>query len=92
MAIETGQMIERLEEIKRRFDEISRLLETKEIIKDKEKLIALSKERGELKEPGVFPPEIPARDPAFWDRVSADLAARGVRISREDSRGGGSSS
>jgi peptide chain release factor 1 len=42
-------MVERLEEIKRRFDEITRLLESKETMKNKEKLIALSKERSELK-------------------------------------------
>lgn len=50
MAIETDQMIERLEGIKKRFDEISKLLETNEIMKNKQKLIALSKERGELKD------------------------------------------
>jgi peptide chain release factor 1 len=43
-------MIERLEGIKKRYDEITRLLEREETMKDKEKLIALSKERGELRD------------------------------------------
>jgi peptide chain release factor 1 len=43
-------MIERLEEIKKRYDEITKLLESKEIMNDKEQLIALSKERSEIKD------------------------------------------
>lgn len=43
-------MIDRLEEIKKRYDEITKLLESKDIMKDKEKLIALSKERSEIKD------------------------------------------
>ena len=43
-------MIEKLEEIKKRFDEITKLLESEEVMKDKEKLISLSKERSELKD------------------------------------------
>lgn len=50
MASQTSDMIQRLEEIKKRFEEITRLLEDRDITKDKERLIALSKERGELKE------------------------------------------
>ncbi len=42
-------MIEKLEEIKKRFDEITKLLESEEVMKDKEKLISLSKERSEFK-------------------------------------------
>lgn len=43
-------MIEKLEEIKKRFDEITKLLESEEVMKDKEKLISLSKERSEFKD------------------------------------------
>ncbi|MBA7601687.1 Peptide chain release factor 1 [subsurface metagenome] len=43
------KMIEKLEEIKKRFDEITKLLESEEVMKDKEKLISLSKERSEFK-------------------------------------------
>jgi len=42
-------MIEKLEVIKKRFDEIAKLLESEDVMKDKKKLIALSKERSELK-------------------------------------------
>lgn len=44
------KMIEKLEEIKKRFDEITKLLESEEVMKDKEKLISLSKERSEFKD------------------------------------------
>lgn len=43
------KMIEKLEEIKKRFDEITKLLESEEVMKDKVKLISLSKERSEFK-------------------------------------------
>jgi peptide chain release factor 1 len=42
-------MIEKLEEIKKRFDDIMKLLESEDVMKDKKKLIALSKERSEFK-------------------------------------------
>lgn len=44
------KMIEKLEQIKKRFDEITKLLESEEVMKDKEKLISLSKERSEFKD------------------------------------------
>jgi len=43
-------MFEKLEEIKKRFEEITNLLESEEVISDREKIISLSKERGELKD------------------------------------------
>jgi len=42
-------MIEKLEVLKKRFDEVTKLLESEGVMKDKEKLISLSKERSELK-------------------------------------------
>jgi lysine 6-dehydrogenase len=42
---------------------------------------------GELTTPGVLPPEIPARSPGFWERVSADLEARGVRVTERTEAG-----
>lgn len=46
---EDDRIIEKLERLKERYNEIIKLLETDDIIKDKEKLISLSKERSELK-------------------------------------------
>ncbi|MCK4233856.1 peptide chain release factor 1 [candidate division WOR-3 bacterium] len=43
-------MIERLTEIKKRFDEITKLLESKEVMKNKDKLISLSRERSGIKD------------------------------------------
>ena len=46
---ENDKIIQKLEKLKKRYNEIIKLLETDDIIKDKEKLISLSKERSELK-------------------------------------------
>ena len=35
---------------------------------------------GEFTEPGVHPPEGPARRAGFWEAIAADLEARGVRV------------
>jgi len=46
----TKKMIDKLEELKKRFDEITKLLESEGVMKNKGKLISLSKERSELKD------------------------------------------
>ncbi|TET16668.1 MAG: PCRF domain-containing protein, partial [Candidatus Cloacimonadota bacterium] len=43
-------MIKQLEEIKARYEEITKLLSSEVVMKDKEKLISLLKERSELKD------------------------------------------
>jgi lysine 6-dehydrogenase len=35
---------------------------------------------GRLARPGVYPPEVPAREPGFLDEVLVELARRGVRL------------
>jgi saccharopine dehydrogenase-like NADP-dependent oxidoreductase len=39
---------------------------------------------GDLSEPGVHPPEVPAARPGFWEQVAADLARRDVRVTESE--------